>query len=353
MNNKGLYIHIPFCEHICAYCDFTKFFYDTKKVNEYLIALENELNNSSISNISSIYVGGGTPTSLNELELEKLLKIISIYYKEGISYTFEANVENLTLEKIILLKKYGVNRISIGVQTFSPRLLKIISRHHNEEKVKNVISLLHQVGIDDINVDLIYALPSQTFEELKEDLSKFVSLDVTHISTYALSVNDHTFFKNKNIVEQDADVTRNMYDYIVSYLKQNGFNRYEVSNFSKDGYSSKHNIIYWRNQEYYGIGCGASGYINNIRYENTKSLNKYIKGLYRYKEEILTKDDISFYEIMLGLRLIEGISHYDIKYHDKIEKCLNSGLLEKIDNRIKVKDEYLFILDYILEKILF
>lgn len=351
--NKGLYIHIPFCQSICSYCDFTKFFYDTNKVNKYLDALVNELASFSIENITSIYVGGGTPTSLNEIELEKLLNIIKPYYKEGMSYTFEANVENLSINKIILLKKYGVNRVSMGVQTFNDNLLKIISRHHNEMMVKEVISSLHNEGIDDINIDLIYGLPTQTIEDLKLDLEKYVKMNVTHISTYALSINDHTLLKVKDYKEQDDEVVRNMYDLIVSYLKEHGFNRYEVSNFSKTNYESKHNLIYWHNEEYYGIGCGASGYINNIRYENTKSLDKYINGITKVNEEIVTQLDKDFYQIMLGLRLTEGIKDYSLIYEEKINDLIQNGLLEIKNERIKVKDDNLFILDYILEKILF
>ncbi len=351
---RGLYIHIPFCEHICSYCDFAKEYYQKKRVELYLNALKEELASYDIKDISSIYIGGGTPSSLSEDELEFLLSSLDPYVKDNISFTFEANAENLSLNKIKLLKKHHVNRVSIGVQTFNERLIKIISRHHDENMVKEVISNLIENGINDINIDLIYGLPTQTEDELLEDILKFTSLDVTHISTYALSVNKNTFFYNEGVKESDEDQVSSMYELIVNELKKKGFNRYEVSNFSKNGYESKHNLIYWRNEEYFGIGVGASSYIDSIRYDNTKSIDHYIKGKRRIYEEKLTPIDKEYYSIMLGLRLKEGIKiNDDSPYKDKLDECVKLDLLERTLGTYKVKDEHLFILDYILRKILY
>ncbi len=354
MENKGLYIHIPFCEHICSYCDFAKEVYNQKRVIAYLNELQKELKEYDINNITSIYIGGGTPSSLNDDELEFLLSIIDTYVTNNISYAFEANPENLTLNKIKLLKKHHVNRISLGVQSFNPRLIKLIRRHHDEDMVKNVISLLKENNINDINVDLIYGLPTQSIDELKLDIEKFVSLDITHISSYALSVNDNTIFGVKGIKEQDEDIVSSMYQLIVQELKKHGFERYEVSNFAKKGYESKHNLVYWRNNNYYGIGIGASGYIDNIRYDNTKSLDHYIQGKRRIYEEKLSNEDKQYYQIMLGLRLKEGIK-VDLNniYKEKLDLQVKEGLLEIVNGNYKVKDEHLFILDFILRKILY
>lgn len=348
--NRGLYIHIPFCEHLCSYCDFTKLFYNEKFANDYLDELEKELKSYSVSNISSIYVGGGTPSSLSEELLEKLLKIISPYYKDSISYAFEANVENLTDTKIALLKKYHVSRISLGVQTFNPKLIKIINRHHTKEQVFSVINNLKAHGFTDINVDLIYGLPNETMKDLKEDLEIVTKLDITHVSTYALMVNEHTKMYLDGYKEQDDETIRNMYDYIFTYLKERNFNRYEVSNFSLKGYESKHNLIYWHNEEYYGIGLGASGYLNNKRYSNTRSLNNYLKGKHILEVEEVTSKDKEFYRVMLGLRLSEGIdlSNYENKVNDLVKR----HLLEKVNDKYKVTDDNLFILDYILRELL-
>ena len=216
-----------------------------------------------------------------------------------------------------------------------------------------VINNLIKYNIEDINLDLIYALPNQTIEMVKEDLDIITSLPIKHISTYSLMVNPNTIFGVKKIKEQDEDKVREMYDLIYSYLKDKGFNRYEVSNFSKVGYESKHNLIYWRNEEYYGIGLGASGYLDDVRYDNTKSLTKYLDGVTRFNEEQLDEKDKEFYFIMLGLRLKEGIEVTNQKYIERLDSLIDKGLIEKINNRYKVTDNNLFILDYVLERVLF
>ena len=350
--NRGLYIHIPFCTHLCSYCDFSKLLYDKDLVKRYLDELNLELQERKIKDITSIYIGGGTPTSLDEEELEYLLKMIDEFFIEGISYTIEANVENLTPNKIKILKKHGINRISVGVQTFDDNLLKLINRFHSYNDTKRVINEIVDNGINDINIDLIYGLPLEDMNLLKKDLDIAMTLPLTHISTYSLMINKNTKMYIDGWKEKDEDEIRKMYDYIVSYLKEHGFNRYEVSNFSKDGYESKHNLIYWHNEEYYGVGLGASGYIDGIRYTNTKSINKYLNHMRNYESEILKEDDICFYDVMLGLRLKEGILENKIINKEKMNELIRRNLLVRCENRIRVNDEYLFILDYILKELL-
>ena len=359
--NKGLYVHIPFCSHICAYCDFCKMIYNESLCNNYLKELEKELASLNIKDIASIYVGGGTPSSLSLQNLHLLLDILSKYVRQGIHYTFEANVESLSEDKIVLLHKYGVNRVSLGVQSFSDDLLKDMNRYHNENDVKIAIDLLHKHHIDDINIDLIYGLPNQSFSLLKNDVEKALSLDVTHISTYALMVNPNTLYGIKKVKEKDDDVLREEYDYICEKLEEKGFKRYEVSNFAKEGFCSFHNKLYWSNCQYYGCGLGASSYIGDVRYDNTKSLNKYLKGEYVASQELLSREDKLFYELMLGLRMSEGIcikelnEEYDIdfetKYKEKIAKLVSDNLLQIEKGYVKVTKSNLYILDYI-EKIL-
>lgn len=363
MTNRGLYVHIPFCSHICSYCDFCKIIFDEKYVKSYLERLKEELESYKIKSFKSIYVGGGTPSSLNDEDLETLLSMLRPYLEEDKPFAFEANFENLTLSKIRLLKKYGVNRVSLGLQTFDQDLLKTLNRHHDEKLVDEVLNNLHKEGIDDINVDLIYGLPSQTLEMVKKDVNKLVSKNITHISTYALSVVPHTLFYVNRVKEAPQETYREYYDYIVKALKEHGFNRYEVSNFAKKGYESKHNLIYWRNEEYLGIGLGAASYLDNKRFSNTKSLTKYLKGTLVEEEETLTKKDEEFYFLMLGLRLEEGVSLEEYKkkfnkdfieaYKDKIKELEERRLIQFIDGRIKVTEENLFILDYVLDKLLF
>ena len=363
MMKRGLYIHIPFCQTICSYCDFCKVYYNTSLVNDYLNELFCELNERNINNISSIYIGGGTPSSLNEEQLERLLKKVSNYYQDGMSFAIEANVENLNESKIKLLKKYHINRVSLGVQSFNLELLKIMNRNHDYYKVKEVIDLLKKYEIDDINCDLIYGLPNQDEKILLDDINTMLSLDIKHISTYALMINKNTMMHNWKINEASDEMNRKLYDLIVINLEKNGFKRYEVSNFAKEGYESKHNLLYWKNIEYYGIGVGASGYLNSIRYDNTKSINKYLDHQREVEQEILTKGDKEFYHLMLGLRLVKGINIKEFnqtyncdllkKYQDKLIPLLEDKLIEINDGYLKITNQNLYIMDYVLKKLLF
>lgn len=352
MKNRGLYIHIPFCTHICSYCDFTKMFYSKEMTRKYLDELKLELHERDIKDISSIYIGGGTPTSLSDDELDYLLSLVDEYYFEGISYTIEANVENLSSNKIKILKKHGINRVSLGVQTFDDELLEKINRFHSYDDTKRVINELVENDIKNINIDLIYGLPLESMDQLKNDLDIAMTLPITHISTYSLMVNKNTKMYLDGYREKSEDEIREMYDFIVEYLYKFGFDRYEVSNFAKKGYESKHNLIYWHNEEYYGIGLGASGYLNGVRYTNTKSINKYLNHIRTYESETLTKDDISFYDVMLGLRLSEGICESKILNKEKMNELIDRKLLVRDGENIKVNDKDLFILDYVLKELL-
>ena len=360
--DKGLYIHIPFCEKICSYCDFCKVLYNAKYADSYLDELFKEIDSYSIHDISTIYIGGGTPTSLNIEQLERLLlKVTSLKGKE-VSLSIEANIENLNEKKIILLKKYNVDRISIGVQSFNENLLKIMNRNHTFFEVKEKINLLHKYDINDINIDLIYGFEEENLQILNDDLEKILSLGITHISLYSLMINDNTLLKIRGKKEISQDLYRKYYDFIYTKLVNNGFYRYEVSNFSKIGYESKHNLLYWRNKEYYGVGLGASGYLNGVRYTNTKSLTKYLQGERIFEKEECSESDKEFYSLMLGLRLEEGInieefnSLYDkdllISYKEKIDKLIRLDLLKIENGRLKITKDNFYIMDYILKELL-
>ena len=360
-NNLGLYIHIPFCDNICAYCGFSKLFYVEKFANSYLDALENELKKYQGLKFYSIYIGGGTPTSLNIYQFDRLFKLISEFKSDDATITIETN-PNLSDEKISLLKKYNVNRISIGIQTFNKRLLNLINRPDYTESLNVLINKIKEAGINDINCDLIYGLPTQTNEDIKEDLNKFMELDVTHISTYCLQVESGTIFYNQKIEEADEFEARSQYDLIYDFLKEKGYNRYEVSNFAKEGYESKHNLIYWRNQEYIGVGLSASSYYNNKRFTNTKNFNEYLKGNYIDYSENLTIEDKKFYFIMLGLRLEKGISVKEYQeefnssifddYKGKITPLIENKSLDYDGEYLKISKEYMYIMNTILSKIL-
>ena len=358
----AVYIHIPFCNYICAYCDFCKVFYNKKYINKYLNTLEKEIKTNYRGElITSLYIGGGTPSSLSIDELEKLLDILKIFnLSKDCEFTFESNPDSLTIDKIKLLKKYGVNRVSLGVETINNKLQDIIERRTDKDTVINCIINIKNIGITNINVDLIYAIKGETLEDLKQDLEFLISLDVPHVSTYSLIIEDNTKLKINNIKNIDKSLDREMYDTISSILKDNGYIHYEISNFARVGYQSKHNLKYWENKHYYGFGTGASGYIDNIRYTNTRSITKYIDGKFIYNTEVLTKKDEMFYEIMLGLRTNKGINKriFKDKYNINIEDLINyrklviNKILEEDNNYLKVNEEYFYVLDEVLMKLI-
>lgn len=323
-------------------------YYDKKWINNYLKALEKEIkNNYQGEKLKTIYIGGGTPSSLDVSELEQLFEILNTFNKENdIEFTMEVNPENITKEKLLLMKKYGINRISMGVESTNDRLLKFLNRKHDYSMVKEKINLMKEIGFNNINVDLIYAIPNETIMDLKNDLDNLTNLPINHISLYSLMINDNTKLMIDKIKPIDEDLDYEMYNYIGNYLQEKGFNHYEISNFCKEGYESLHNLVYWHNEEYYGFGLGASGYLNNIRYENTKSISNYLNGKYILEEEELTINDKITYELILGFRLINGINKkaFYNKYGINLIDLFNIKDLIKekklIDNGSHIKVSY-------------
>lgn len=355
---KSVYIHIPFCSSICSYCDFSKFYYNEVWVNQYLEALNNEIDlNYKGEVLNTLYIGGGTPSCLNIEQLTKLFNIIKKFnLSTKVEFTFECNVENINKERLEFLYKKGVNRLSIGVQTFNNDLLKILNRHHTKEEVIEKINLAKSIGFNNINVDLIYAIPKEDMNILKNDLDLFLSLNINHISTYSLIIEPNTKLyidKFKNI---DDDLDYEMYKYICTKLKKNGYNHYEISNFAKDGYESSHNLTYWNNEEYYGFGLGASGYVNGVRYDNTKNLNKYLNKNYIYKSHELELKETIENEFILGLRKVKGINkkifqdkyNINIKDINHVKKLINDGKLLEDEDNIYINPKYLYTSNDIL-----
>ena len=331
---KSLYIHIPFCQHICDYCDFPKLQYFRSFAEKYLKSLKRELNSYNIKHqLKTIYVGGGTPTALDDDLFEELLQIIQPYTRGIIEYTFEANPESLSIRKLELLKQYGVNRLSIGVESTNDKILKAINRHHAFQDVKTAISAARKMGFDNLNVDLIIGLPHVNKSLLKEDLDNILSLGVDHISCYSLTVHPNTVFYIKGINEPTDEMARDLYDLVESTLKEAGYIHYEVSNWAKPGKESIHNFTYWKDEPYYGIGLGASGYINDVRYTNTRNLEKYLSGQYVEEKETVSLEDDKTYFIMLNLRTNQGI---DLKeYRNRFSEDLLVTHKEAIENFIK------------------
>ena len=346
---KSLYIHIPFCNKICDYCDFTKLQYFRNFAIDYLQALKDELASYKIINLKTIYVGGGTPTALEDDLFEKILKIIDQYSSGVEEYTFEANPESLTLNKIIMLKEHGVNRVSIGVQTTNDKILKAVNREHTFEQVEAAVENLKENGINNINIDLILGLPHASKKILKEDLKNVLSLGVKHVSCYGLTVNPHTVFFNKGFKEPESDVLREYYDIAEELLIKDDFVHYEISNWAKPGYESQHNLTYWRNEQYYGCGLGASGYIKDIRYKNTVNLSQYLKRAFIADKENVSDKDKTTYQIMLNLRTNEGLDVNFIKGKESVvNELIKQGLIISNNSKIVPTYEGMMVLDQIV-----
>lgn len=360
MNNKidSLYIHIPFCDHICSYCDFTKLFYSQKYEKPYLDALLFQLEQKKIDKVKTIYVGGGTPTSLSEEGLTRLVNTLSTYLDDDYEFTCEANVENLTENKLKILKDAGVNRLSIGVQSTNNSLLSEIGRHHTYEEAKKIIFLAKSMGFSNINIDLIYGFKNESLNDLKKDLENFVSLDIDHISIYSLIISKGTLLYNKSYKEQEEDESAKFYEFIVSFLETYGYEHYEVSNFARNKKYSNHNLTYWKTKEYYGVGLGASGYENGVRYTNTKNIDNYIQHKFDFESEKVTTKTLIEDFLLTNLRLRDGFSKEDFKEitsfdfdktfsNEKLNKYVKSGdLINK--NEVKLTLKGLLRMDLIL-----
>ena len=343
---KSAYIHIPFCNSICSYCDFCKIYYNGDIVSRYLKTLEKEIKSYyKNEKLNTIYIGGGTPSSLNINELKELFKIIDILKKENnCEITFECNIDSIDLEKLKFLYEKGVNRLSIGIESFNKDIIKYLNRKHTKEEAINKVNLAKKVGFNNINIDLMYAISIENMDILKEDLKTIISMDVEHISTYSLIIEPHTILYNNKADYIDQDIDFEMYKLICKELKENNYIHYEISNFAKKGYESRHNLVYWNNMNYYGFGVGASGYINNIRYDNTKSISKYIDGNYVLKKDILNFNTIIENEFILGLRKIKGIRLSEFKEKYGFDVTDIPIVLKLIDEKkLNIKNDYLYI----------
>lgn len=354
---KSCYIHIPFCKKICSYCDFCKNYYNELVVDNYLDNLKKEISKNYKNEVlDTLYIGGGTPSSLSKNNLNKLINILKLFkLNNSYEFTFECNYEDINEELLDLLKNNKVNRISIGIQTFNDKFSKVLNRDINKKEMIEKINLTKKY-FSNINIDLMYALPGESINDLKMDLEIIKKLDVTHISTYALIIEDHTNLKLQNIKETCDDIQNKMYYLIVDYLKNNGYNHYELSNFAKENYESRHNLTYWNNDNYYGFGAGASGFINNIRYDNTKSVFKYNAGITKVYEEKLSLNELMKDEVMLSLRKINGINKNDFykKYNVLLEDAfdyknlIRNNFLTETSKNVYINENELFVSNEII-----
>ena len=364
------YVHIPFCTQICYYCDFSKVFIKNQPVDSYLEHLIEEYDSYDIKKLRTLYIGGGTPTALSARQLafllEKLTDKLDLSYLEEL--TIEANPGDLDLEKIAVLKDSLVNRVSLGVQTFNDRMLKQIGRSHSEKDIYENIANLKKAGFDNISIDLIYALPKQTMEDVKTNVAKAIALDIPHMSLYSLILENHTVFMNRmrrgKLPLPKEDLEAEMFDYIIADLEKAGFEHYEISNFSKPGFESRHNLMYWDNAEYYGIGAGASGYVDGVRYKNHGPIRHYLQaveaGNARVQEEVLTLKEKMEEEMFLGLRKKSGVSKkrfeekfglsFEDQYGAVVFELTEQGLLVPDRDIVRMTKQGLFLGDTVAEK---
>ncbi len=358
---RGVYIHIPFCKKICSYCDFCKMYLNDKYITEYLVALEKEIKNRYKGDkVKSIYIGGGTPSSIGYDNIVKLFDIISIFNKgSNIEITMECNPEDITSELVHLFKVNGVNRVSLGVQSFDEDILKELNRSHTRDMVRNSRRALKNGGIDNINIDLIYGV-NEDINVIKRDLEEFIKLDIPHISYYSLILEKNTkmYINKREYINEDIEVE--MYNFIREFLKSKGYNHYEISNYSRAGFESVHNRIYWENGEYYGFGLGAVSYLDWERINNTRNFSKYVKNFDIYdiiKEDLDTRMDN---EIMLGLRMRRGVSRRkfrerydrDIDEVYDIEGLVSLGVLADNGEYVSINEDYVYVSNEVIVRVI-
>ncbi len=379
MKELGIYIHIPFCKKKCYYCDFISYANKEEKVKEYIECLQREIVIESRKyskeeyEITTIYIGGGTPSYIDALYIERIINTIKQNYKlhENPEVTIEINPGTVNEEKILMYEKIGINRVSIGLQTTNDKLLKQIGRIHTYEEFLNCYKLVNKSKINNINVDLMLALPNQTIEDLEESLQKVINLKPNHISLYSLILEENTKLEekvNKNEVKLPSeDIERKMYWKTKKILEENEYIHYEISNFAKKGFESKHNLNCWKQKEYLGFGVAAHSYINKERYCNTNNIEEYIKNVKsnnlinnRTICEIQNKNDEEKEYMLLGLRKIDGIDIQEFKnkfvdnpiyiFHKELERLVKEELIEINLNQIKLTSKGLDFANLVWEE---
>ncbi|MBW7473741.1 radical SAM family heme chaperone HemW [Paenibacillus oenotherae] len=353
---RALYIHIPFCTNKCHYCDFTSYVLKGQPVDEYLDALEREMERTVAilppDEIRTVFVGGGTPTVLTPPQMERFLASVKRYFPihPEAEFTMEANPGTTDPEKLAAMRAGGVNRISFGVQSFDNVLLERIGRIHNVDDVYRSIENARGAGFHNLSIDLMFGLPGQTVELLADSVSRALDLGLTHYSLYGLKVEENTLFhalyeRNELPLPPEEDEL-SMYMLLIQQLKAAGYEHYEISNFAKPGYESRHNITYWRNEPYYGLGAGAHGYARGERHVNIKGVQPYIDAtlgrLPRLESSPVSEQEAMEDFMMVGLRLLGGVSEADfgtqfngrtIKdiFGTPLNRMLANGLLEETD----------------------
>lgn len=372
MKELGIYIHIPFCIKKCGYCDFYSVKWDEESENKYIHSAINEIKSynelSSKYVVDSIYIGGGTPSIINPKNLEKIISTIRCLFtvEENSEISMEANPNSLW-ENIKTYGEIGINRLSIGIQSLNDNILKRIGRIHNSKEALQAIDRAISFGFENINADVMFNIPGQTVDDINDTISKLVTKQIRHISFYSLKLEEGTpmylLKKNKKIVMPEEDLEREMYYAGRNIMEKHGLMQYEISNFSVKGYECRHNLKYWKQEEYIGIGPSAHSFLGNVRFSNPSDLTEYItsgeNGVFeRNTLEEMDENDIKFEYIMLRLRLTEGLKFADFKnkfsidfkeaYKEQIKHLTENNLIESDDDAIRLTKRGMDVSNYVL-----
>ena len=349
----GLYVHIPFCKKRCLYCDFfSTTLLERRKAYVDALLREIAVRKNEAGAVRTIYLGGGTPSTLDIDDIRQILHAIGT--EQATEITMELNPGDATESYLKQIRAAGINRLSIGIQSFQDELLTLIGRRHTAAQAITAVQMAQQAGFDNLSIDLMYALPTQTMEQWKADIDTALRLNVQHISSYGLMYEEGTALTRQMESGQlqaiDEDTENAMYDYLCARLQEAGFVHYEVSNFALPGYEAQHNSNYWNGTPYVGIGAGAHSYIGVERSWNPDDLETYIRGDFQRTSEILTERDCYNERIMLGLRTAKGVVKQDIR--TDISKYVEAGLLHEKEGRLVATQKGIHILNRIIEDLM-
>lgn len=355
----AIYIHIPFCIRKCSYCDFLSFSGTTSEEREkYVEHIIREIKLYPEFSYDTVYFGGGTPSILTPEQIERIIKTLKIM--PGAEVTLETNPKTVDLEKLKQLREAGINRLSIGIQSFNEKHLKNLGRLHTTEEGESVYKMARAAGLENISLDLMFSLPEESLEEVKSDLDKLFALEPEHFSIYSLIWEEGTEFMKKlekgEFSETENEIEAEMYNLIIDESRKNGYTHYEISNFSKPGKEARHNSKYWRNMEYLGIGIGASGYLGDVRYKNVTDAQEYYTMIDEGKrpvleEEIIDSESFESYRNILGLRLLNEGVHPSEEYRNEFEKLEAEGYLRKENERFLLTEKGIFFANDVFSRL--